>query len=40
MEPQSRFIALKVHHDDLEEAIEEERKRALPSPMLVQMLKR
>jgi hypothetical protein len=40
MEPQSRFLALKARHEELEEAIEEERNRASPNPMLVQMLKR
>jgi hypothetical protein len=40
MEPQSRFIALMTRHEELEEAIEEERNRASPNPMLVQMLKR
>ncbi|NQU72733.1 MAG: YdcH family protein [Rhodospirillales bacterium] len=40
MEPQSRFLALKARHEKLEEAIDEERNRASPNPMLVQMLKR
>ena len=40
MEPQSRFLALKARHDEFDEAIEEERNRAAPNAMLVQMLKR
>lgn len=40
MEPQSRFLALKNRHEELEEAIDEERNRAAPNVMLVQLLKR
>ena len=40
MEFQTKFLALEARHDELEEAIEDERNRAAPHAMLVQMLKR
>jgi hypothetical protein len=40
MEFQTKFLALEARDDELEEAIEEERNRAAPNAILVQMLKR
>ncbi len=40
MEIQSKFLALKARHEELEVAIDQERGRVAPNVLLVQMLKR
>jgi hypothetical protein len=37
---QSKFVALKARHEELEDAIAEERNRIAPNALLVQLLKR